>query len=123
QFLVQDLGRLGRLAAFGDVGPHLDQVADVSLELFLSETFGDSAHDKAAVGRLDRLDRLAQTSAFTRVADALRNTHVVDRRQVHDVTTRQGNVAGYASAFGANRFFGDLHHDFVAFLDDLRNWH
>ena len=108
---------------FETSSPQLYQVADVGLEGFFGQALGDRAHDDATGGRLHRLVYVAQASAFTRRTDALRDTDVFDRGQIHDVAARQRDVAGGACAFGADRLFRDLDDYFVALFDDLGDGH
>src|SRR5580692_7126362 len=54
-----------------------------------------------------------------------RNPGMVHRRHVHQKPSRQCDVAGDACALLADRFLGNLHQDFLAFLQqvaDLRNF-
>ena len=50
-----------------------------------------------------------------------RNAGVIERRHVHQVAARQRDVAGDARAFLAERFLGDLHDNFLALLEHVRN--
>ncbi len=120
---VEDLGRPGALAVLGDLGPQLDQVANVGLELLFGKPLGDGAHDEPTLLRPHRVDDLAQTVALASGTDSLAHPSVFDGRQVDDVAARERDVAGDTRTLGANGLLRDLDDDLVALFHDLGDGH
>src|SRR5262249_9054010 len=60
------------------------------------------------------MERAFQALALFVSADLARNADVFDRRHVDDVTARQRHVGSDASAFLADRLFGDLDDDLLS---------
>ena len=111
--------RLCALVLLGDLAPEANEIADVLLQLLLREPFGDRSHDEAAGGGLHALDGLAQARPLLVAADPLAHAHVLERRQVHDVSPRQRDVARAARALRADRLLGDLDDDLLPLFDDV----
>src|SRR6218665_3806857 len=120
---MQEARAAALLVAAHDLVPHLDEEADVALELLLGHVLGHRAHDEAGAGRTETIDHLPQALALLLVGDAAADAHVVHRGHEHQVAARDGDVRGEARALGANGILGDLDHDLLAHLEqflDLR---
>ena len=46
---------------------------------------------------------------------------MVDGRHVHQKTSRERDVAGYAGTLLADGFLGNLHQDLLSFLEQIGN--
>ena len=81
---------------------------------------GRRADDESAVAVLTlAYDDPLQPLTFFLRRNLARNPGMVDRRHIHKETARQRNVAGNARAFFPNGLFGDLHQNFLAFLEQV----
>ncbi len=65
------------------------------------------------------LDDALQPLPFFFGSNLARHAGVIHRRHVDQEATGQRDVAGDASALLADRFFGDLHQDFLPFLEQV----
>src|SRR5881296_1324259 len=103
---------------FDPLGPAFE----VGFDFFLRAPLARGPNDESAGERtLVFEDEVPQLQAFLLGGDFARNTDVLNRGQVHEVTTGQSDVRGDARALGAQRFLRDLHQDFLAFLEQLGN--
>ena len=99
--------------------PHLDEEADVGLELLLRHVLGDGAHDEAGARGAQALDGVAQAAALLLVADAAADADVIDGRHEDEVPAGNGDVRGDARALGADGILRDLHQHFLADLEQI----
>ena len=67
------------------------------------------------------LTRWRRRAALFGGSDFARNAGVIERGHVHQEAAGQGDVAGDARAFLAERFLGDLDDDFLALLEHVRD--
>src|SRR6185295_13120900 len=104
---------LGLLEARLDLRPQAGEELDVVGELLLALTLGVGAQNETAGRQLQAAQRGPQAIALTLVADAARDADVPGLRHVHDVAAGDRDEGRDARALGAQRFFGDLHQDFL----------
>ena len=111
---------LAIFSASANLVPQAFEEANVGAQFLLVRALSCGANNKSAVTifALALNDPLQPLPFFIR-CDLARNTGVIDRRHVNEKTSRQGNVAGDARALFANRFFGDLHQNFLALLQKI----
>src|SRR5262245_27593205 len=124
EIAVGDGRGLDAVRAPADVDPGADQVLHVFTQFFERSAIGGGAYDEAAGGRRfgpQLVERPFQTLALFVSADLARNANVFDRRHVDDVTSRQRHVRSDASAFLADRLFGDLDDDLLPFAQKICN--
>ena len=67
------------------------------------------------------VDQMAQARAFFGGSDFARDAGVIERGHINQKAAGQRDVAGDARAFLAQRFLGDLHDDFLALLEHVRD--
>ena len=124
QVAVQERRRLGPLGLGADIVPQRGEILQVGLELLFRPSRSrrandDSARQRAPVFKND----VPQAQALLFGRDLAGNADVMNRRHVDQVSSRQSDVRSDASAFVAQRLFGDLDKNLLTFLEQLRNLH
>ena len=120
--MIDQRGGLAFIGTVLDLGPQVFQKTNVGPEFFLRSTLCRSAHDEAAVtvfafAHHDPLEPLA----FLVGRNLAGNSRMVDGRHVHQKTSRERDVAGYAGTLLADGFLGNLHQDLLSFLEQIGN--
>ena len=82
-------------------------------------SFGHRPHDNPEVFGLDALDELLQSCPLFAGFDFGGNRHLVLERHQHQETSGKRQFACEARPFRGNRFFDDLHQDFLSLLEDV----
>ena len=121
KILVQQLGRKQSHGGTGNLAPQLAQVGDVGGEFRVRCGLGHGAHDEATglVLGYQRRKSPAQGFAPRLVLDALGDADVLFLRQIDEQAASQADLRGQACALGADRILEHLHHQALAFGEDL----
>ena len=112
-------GRAHLVLGADDLVPHLDEEADVGLELLPLHAVGDGADDEAGALRAHAVHQLAQAAPLAVALDAARDADVVDGGHEDQVAAGDGDVAGDAGPLGADGVLGDLDDDLLPFLEQV----
>ena len=120
QIVVQQQRRGFALGLGADVLPQLVEELHVAGDLFLGAALGGGAGDESACrsGTASLQDAL-QAQTFLVARDLARDAHVLERRHIHHVAARQGDVRGDARALLPQRLLGDLDDDLLPFLEQI----
>src|SRR5262245_25373550 len=117
---MEDGGRLALVILFLHIGPGLAEEFDVGADFLVGGCAGRGSHDEAAgIAAACFADDAAETRAIFSAGDFAGHANVVNRRHVDEETAGKRDVTGNARALFAERFFGDLHDDFLAGLQHL----
>src|SRR5581483_8556346 len=120
EVVVDQRRRLGVVGALLDLRPQVLKEADVGAQLFLADVLRGGAHNEAAVAVLALAHHDAlQTLAFFFRGNLARDADVVHGGHVHQESSGKSDVAGDAGALLADGLLGDLHQDFLSFLEDV----
>ena len=118
--MINQRGRLAVLRARADLVPQSFQEADVGAELVLCGALSGGTHDESTVTVFTlALNDALQPQALFVGSDLARDASVIHRRHVDEEASRQRDVAGDARALLADRLFGDLHQNFLTFLQQV----
>src|SRR5713226_4373745 len=105
-----------------DFQPGLAQKVDVGANFVIGRFACSGADDKSSrIAAACFANQAPQPRTILRAGDLARHTDVIDRRHVDKKTPWKRDVTGDASALLAERFLGDLHHDFLASLQHFGN--
>ena len=121
QVFVDHRGRRRGAHLLGNLLPQAAHIADVDQNILGPGAFGCGAQDITA-GLIDIFaflavgDDLFQALALGFVFDFQRDAHMRCARHVHQITGWDREMRGQARALGANRVFGDLHHQRLALV-------
>ena len=120
QILIQQ-ARHHAVAARLDAAPQPPQVVDVGLYLGVFRGFGHGAHDESAGGirRHQLVQLLAQMFALFLTFDLLRNADMGFLREIHQIASGEADLRGEPRTLGPDRILDDLHHQGLAFVQDL----
>src|ERR1019366_8567462 len=102
------------------VEPQVVEEHHVGAQLFLAPALTRGAHNVAAGNSGSvRLQNPFQAEPFFVARNLARDADVVHRGHVHQEAARQGDVRGDARALLPQRLLGDLHDDFLPFLEQI----
>ncbi len=103
-----------------DVGPEVEQEAEVAAELFFAGALGCGADDESAGGfALFAEQNFFQAAAFAVGLDLARDAGVVDRRHEDQEAAGQSDVRGDARALLGDGLLGDLNENLLAGLEQV----
>ena len=103
-----------------DVGPQVEQEAQVAAELLFAGAGGGGADDEAAGGlALFAEQDLLEAAAFAVRLDLARDAGVVDRRHEDQEAAGKGDVRGDAGALLGDGLLGDLAENLLAGLEQV----
>ena len=120
QVVINQRRRLAVFSARANFVPQAFQETDVGPKLLFVRALSGGTHDESAVTVFTlALDDSLQPQALFVGSDLTRDASVIHGRHVHQKTSRQGDMAGDARALLADRLFGDLYQDFLAFLQQV----
>src|SRR5688572_20596548 len=110
---------------FLGISPHPGEILCVVPQVFLRNSYSCCTDDKAARGDLRvlaySLDQGPQAAAFARGFDLARNSEVLDRRHINQVSARNCDMRCDPGALFSDRFFCDLYQDLLAFAEQVRD--
>src|ERR1700728_2063112 len=126
EIVINQRRRLGSFGTRLDVVPQTFQEANIGAQLFFRRILSGGANDEAAVAVLAlAYDDALQSLPLFVGGNLARNSGVVHRRHVNQEAPGQRDVASNARAFLGDGLLGDLHQNFLTFLQqiaDLRNF-
>ena len=103
-----------------DVGPEVEQEAEVAAELFFAGAFGCGADDEAAGGvALFAEENFLQAAAFAVGLDLARDAGVVDGGHEDQEAAGERDVRGDARALLGDGLLGDLDENLLAGLEQV----
>ncbi len=118
--MIDERGRLGGFGALLDVGPEVEQEAEVAAELFFAGSGGGGANDEAAGGiALFAEENLFQAAALAVGLDLARDAGVVDGRHEDEEAAGERDVRGDARTLLGDGLLGDLDQNLLAGLEQL----
>ena len=119
---MQNCRRLALVVLVFDLIPGLAEKIDVGTDFFVGRFACCCTHDESAgICAACFADQTPQPRAVFGAGDFARYTDVIDRRHVNQKASRQRDMACDARTLFAERFLGDLHHDFLARLQHFGN--
>ena len=103
-----------------DVGPEVEQEAEIAAELFFAGSGGGGANDEAAgCVALFAEKNLFQAAALAVGLDLARDAGVVDRRHEDEEAAGKRDVRGDARALLGDGLLGDLNENLLTGLEQL----
>lgn len=119
---VEQRGGVARIHSLFDLAPVVEQQVEVALEEGRTPPFADGAADQPhAFRQFQRGENFAQPVALLSAFDARGKPDVLAVWHQHEITPGDGDVGGDPRTFGADRGFHDLHEDFHARFEDIRD--
>ncbi len=120
EVVIDQSRRLRGFAALLDVGPEVEEEAEIAAKLLFAGSRGSGADDEAA-GRLALFaeKNLFQAPAFAVGLDLARDARVVHRRHEDKEAAGQRDVRGDARALLGDRLLGDLNENLLSGLQQL----
>ncbi len=120
QVVVDERGRLRGLGPRLDVGPQVEQEAEVGTEFLFAGTGGGGADDEASGGlALFGQEDVAEATALGVGLDLAGDAGVVDGGHEDQEAAGKGDVRGDAGALLGDGLLGDLAEEFLAGLEQL----
>src|SRR5437870_1608915 len=105
-----------------DVGPEVSKKTDILDKFFFTATFGRRTHDESTGEPVAMLvDDSFQAQAFFIRSDFSRNADMIDSWHINKISARQRDVRRDARALFAERLFGHLNQDLLAFAKQFRD--
>ncbi len=118
--MIDESGRFRRFGALLDVGPKIQEEAEVRAEFFFAGTRGGGTDDEAARGLALFAEKdFFQTAAFAVGLDLAGYAGMVDGGHEDQEAAGERDVAGDASALLGDWLLGDLYEDLLTGLEEL----
>src|SRR5437868_7202866 len=122
EVVVDQSRRLAFVRAMTDLVPQIQEKANVGAQVFFTGAAGCRAHNETALPVLVlALNDALQAQALFFRRNLSRHAIMVHRRHINQKASRQRDMAGDARSLLADGFLGDLHQDFLSFLQQLGN--
>src|ERR1039458_4650524 len=120
EVVIDQGGRLGRVRARLDVGPEVEEEAEVAAQLLFAGALGGGAHDEAAGSLAFFAEQdFLQAAAFGVGLDFARDAGVVDRGHEDQEAAGERDVRGDAGALLGDGLLGDLDQNLLPGLEQI----
>src|ERR1019366_891778 len=120
EVVIDQGGRLGRGRARLDVGPEVEEEAEVAAQLLFAGALGGGAHDEAAGSLAFFAEQdFLQAAAFGVGLDFARDAGVVDRGHEDQEAAGECDVRGNARALLGDGLLGDLDQNLLPGLEQI----
>ena len=113
---MQQRRNSGLRLPFGYLLPQGGQILHIGNQVLFALSFRNGPDDVAGARFFEALNDLPQALTLFLVLYPPRNADMVNSRHIDKMTSRQGNVGGYACPLRAERFLGYLHQQLLPLL-------